>query len=185
MSVTVQSRRIVNPVQRDAVTFLETAEESGGRRTLLEVELAPGGGNEPHRHLTYAERFVCQEGELTIRAAGLLHVLHPGDEATAQPRELHSFANETDDTVRFVVELMPGHRGFEQGLQIAYGLARDGLVNDKGIPKRLVDIALLVDLGESRLPGVMRLLNGPLRLLAHRARRRGVEAALVERYVRY
>jgi hypothetical protein len=36
-------RRIENPVQGDAVTFLETSEESGGERTLIELEAAPAG----------------------------------------------------------------------------------------------------------------------------------------------
>ena len=38
-----RARRIVNPHQDDAVTFVQTSQESGGARTLLELELAPGG----------------------------------------------------------------------------------------------------------------------------------------------
>ena len=45
--VLAPARRIVNPVQRDVVTFLETSEETGGERTPTEVELVPGGGNAP------------------------------------------------------------------------------------------------------------------------------------------
>ena len=33
-------RRIYNPVQKDAATFLETSEETGGERTLIEIEAA-------------------------------------------------------------------------------------------------------------------------------------------------
>ena len=33
-SIDAGRRRIVNPVQGDAVTFLETSEESGGERSL-------------------------------------------------------------------------------------------------------------------------------------------------------
>ncbi len=36
-------RRIYHPIQRDAVTFLETAEETNGEYLLIEVELAPHG----------------------------------------------------------------------------------------------------------------------------------------------
>ena len=36
-------RRIQNPVQGDAVTFLETSAESGGARSLLALEVMPGG----------------------------------------------------------------------------------------------------------------------------------------------
>jgi quercetin dioxygenase-like cupin family protein len=185
MSATVQQRRIHSPVQRDAAIFLETSEESGGVRTLVEVELAPGGGNAPHKHLSFSEHFICVEGELTVRVDGLLHVLQPGDEATAEPGVIHNFANETDEPVRFQVELTPGHRGFEQALQIAYGLAEDGLANDKGIPKSLVQTAVLMEMGETRVVGPIRVLLPLLKVLAGWGRRRGADAALVERYVRY
>lgn len=185
MSVTVQQRRIHSPVQQDTAIFLETAAESGGRRTLLEIELAPGGSNAPHRHLSYDERFVALEGELTVRVDGLLHVLQPGDEATARAGVVHCFANETDEPVRFQVALAPGHRGFEQALQIGYGLAQDGLTNDNGIPKSLVHAGLLMQMGEMRVTGPMRALTPLLGLLARWGRRRGADAVLIERYVRY
>jgi quercetin dioxygenase-like cupin family protein len=185
MQITVQPRQIHSPVQQDFATFLETTAESGGARTLLEVELAPGGSNALHRHLGYAERFTCVEGEVTVRADGLLHVLAPGDEAIAAPGVAHAFANETREPVRFEVELTPGHRGFEQALQIAYGLAGDGRTNRRGIPRNLVHTALLVELGETRPAGPLRALTQLLRLLARWGRRRGVDAVLVERYVRY
>ena len=43
-------RRIYNPVQKDYATFLETSAETNGLRTLIEIELAPGGGNLVHYH---------------------------------------------------------------------------------------------------------------------------------------
>jgi quercetin dioxygenase-like cupin family protein len=178
-------RRVHSPVQRDAATFVETAAESGGRRTLLEIELAPGGGNAPHRHLTYAERFVCLDGELTVRVDGLLHVLQPGDEAVAAIGAVHCFANDTSEPVRFHVELAPGHRGFEQALQIGYGLAEDGATNAKGMPKNLVYAAVLLDMSEMSLAGPTRALLPLLRVLARWGRRRATDAKLVERYVQY
>ena len=36
--------RIYNPIQKDYVTFLETSDETGGEHTLIEIEVAPGGG---------------------------------------------------------------------------------------------------------------------------------------------
>ena len=35
-------RRIVNPVQGDVVTFLETSAAPGGGRSLAELEVVPG-----------------------------------------------------------------------------------------------------------------------------------------------
>jgi quercetin dioxygenase-like cupin family protein len=185
VSATVQPRSIHSPVQRDTATFLETTQESRGRRTLLEIELAPGGGTIAHRHMGHAERFVALDGELTVRVDGLLHVLRPGDEATAAAGALHHFANETGEAIRFQVELAPGHRGFEQALQIGYGLAGDGLTDDRGIPRKLSHAALLMQMGDMRVAGPLRVLAPLLGLLARRARRRGADAVLVERYVRY
>lgn len=104
-------RRIYNPVQRDAATFLETSEESDGERTLAELEVAPGGRVTPHYHLTYAEHFRAREGRLTVRIGNVRHELDPGDEAVAHPGQLHAWSNETSAPVLAYVELRPGTRG--------------------------------------------------------------------------
>ena len=39
--------RIYNPIQKDYATFLETSDETGGEHTLIEIEVAPGGGTTP------------------------------------------------------------------------------------------------------------------------------------------
>jgi quercetin dioxygenase-like cupin family protein len=45
----------------------QTAHESGGEVTLVEVELAPGGGNGLHYHRSYTERFSPIVGELGVQ----------------------------------------------------------------------------------------------------------------------
>ncbi len=60
------TRRIYHPIQKDYATFLETSQETGGERTLIEIEVAPGGGTTPHYHLTYAEHFEVLEGSLEV-----------------------------------------------------------------------------------------------------------------------
>jgi quercetin dioxygenase-like cupin family protein len=178
-----RQRRIYHPIQRDAAIFLETAEESGGARTLLEVELAPGGRNEPHRHLTYAEHFEAVEGDLTVRLGRASSVLSPGEQVVAPPGSAHCFANETAEVVRFLVELRPGHRGFEQALQIGYGLARDGRCDARGLPRDIRHLAVLGDMSDIRLCGAMRALEPVMHTVARRARARGLDAELIERYV--
>jgi quercetin dioxygenase-like cupin family protein len=178
-------RRIYNPVQKDAAVFVETVAETGGERTVLDVELAPGGGNRPHTHETFAEHFECLEGELTVRLGDQVHRLKPGETATAPPQALHCFANETDETVHFRVTLHPGHRGFEQALQIAYGLASDGLTHEDGLPKSVLHLALLMSWSDTRGTGFVRVIEKVMRPLAAVARRRGVDRQLVERYCRY
>jgi mannose-6-phosphate isomerase-like protein (cupin superfamily) len=178
-------RRISNPVQQDGAVFVETVAESGGVRTLVEIDVSPGGGNMPHRHLSYAEHFEVLEGTLTVRVGRAERRLGPGEKATAPANTTHCFRNETDTTVRFLVTLDPGHRGMEQALQIGYGLAADGLVHDDGTPKDLRVGGLLAELADIRIDGPKRVLNPLVGLLARMARRRGLDRELQARYVRY
>jgi mannose-6-phosphate isomerase-like protein (cupin superfamily) len=176
-------RRIYNPVQRDAATFLETSEESGGARTLAELEIAPGGKVSPHYHLTYSERFKVLEGRLTVEIDGVRHELGPGDEAVAVPRSLHAWSNPGEERSVAHIELRPGSPGFERALRVAYGLAADGLVLKNGVPRNPLRAALLLEMGEVRLPGAYAALERVLGLLARVARWRGVDRELERRYI--
>ena len=177
-------RRIYNPVQKDAATFLKTSQETGGELTLIEIEAAPGGGTTPHYHKTYAEHFEVLRGALEVRVGEVTHTLRPGHRAVAPINTLHRWHNATDDTVVFLVELRPGHGGFEKALQVAYGLAADGLANSNGLPKNPYHTALLFEWGEGRLPGVFAVLEPVFRLLARRARRKGIDRELEAKYCR-
>jgi mannose-6-phosphate isomerase-like protein (cupin superfamily) len=177
-------RRLENPHIGDVATILETARESGGVRTLLEIELVPGGGNPVHLHKTYAERFTVVQGRLTVRVDGVDRELAPGDEATVPARTPHCFRNDSAAPVLFQVELFPGHEGFEKALQAGYGLAADGRTNRRSVPKNLLEAAVLLEWSDMQLPGVLTVLERPLRLLARIARRRGVDRRLERRYVR-
>ena len=105
--------------------------------------------------------------------------LRPGDTATAPIGSLHHFANRTDRPVTATVELRPGSLGFERAIQIAYGLAEDGLANEKGVPRNLMHLGLLAEMADSQLTGVLRVIEPALRALARRARRKGVDRELI------
>jgi quercetin dioxygenase-like cupin family protein len=181
---TTGKRRIYNPIQRDHATFLETSDESGGRRTLVEIEVAPGGGTPPHYHLTYAEHFEVLEGSLEVTVGEETRTLTGGEKAIVPANTLHNFRNATDGPATFLVEFRPGHGGFEKALMVAYGLAADGLANPGGMPKNLYHTALLFEWGEGRMPGLFTLIGPLMRLLARRARRKGIDRELEARYCR-
>lgn len=176
-------RRVENPVIGDVVTFVETSEETAGARTLLQIELAPGGGNTAHYHKTYAEHFRAVTGRIVVEVEGVEQELAEGDEATAAPGTRHCFRNKSPDRAVFEVELRPGHAGFEKSLRVGYALAASGLTNKKAVPKNPLHTAVLLEWSEMRLPGVYRLLERPLMLLARVARSRGVDRALERRYL--
>jgi len=183
----VQSQRVIyNPVQKDTVTFLKTVQETRGANTLIEVELSAGGGVGLHYHKAYTETFECLEGELSVQSGKEIRVLKPGDRpATINVNVLHRFFNTSVQSCRFLVTISPGSRGFEESLQIAYGLARDGKTNAKGIPAKFEHLGVLLALSESKLPGWQGMIERVLLWAGRRADKKGVTAALRKEYVTF
>jgi len=97
----VATRRYYHPLQKDYATFLKTSEQTGGEYTLLEIEVAPGGGNVPHYHKTYDEHFEVVEGALEVLVGKETRVLRPGQKAVAGKNTLHRFRNPTERRPRF------------------------------------------------------------------------------------
>lgn len=178
-------RRIHNPVQKDFVTFLKTSSETNGECTLVEVELAPGGGVGLHYHKTYSEKFDCLSGQLGVQAGKTTYQLKPGETATAEPLVSHRFFNSTKEVTRFRCELRPASRGFEQSLQVGYGLARDGQTKSNGFPKNPLALAWLFEISESNLPGWRSIFEFILRKQAVKARKIGLDKELTDMYVRF
>jgi mannose-6-phosphate isomerase-like protein (cupin superfamily) len=175
-----ERRRYYNPEQKDYATFLMTSEETGGERTLIEIEVAPGGGTPPHYHKTYEEHFEVLEGELEVRVGGETRVLGPGEKASVPLNTRHNFRNPTGESTTFLVELRPGSAGFEKALMAGYGLASDG----KNPIRHPYYLAVILGWSDIRLPGVFTVAEPLLRLLERQARRKGVDRELEERYCR-
>ena len=178
---TIASRTIENPLIKDRVTFLETAAETGGKFTLVQVELAPSGGNDK----TFDETFTVVEGTLGIQLGKETIYLKKGESATAPTGSLHRFFNPSDtEKAVFKVLLQPGSEGFETTLQVAYGLALDGRTTRKGIPKSLYHMALVIQWSDTNIPGVFTVIEPVMRWLAKRAAQKGIDRALIEEYCR-
>ena len=178
-------RIIINPVIKDVTTFLRTARETNNESTQVEVRLMPGGGTPLHFHRNFSETFIAVEGILGISTGkGKNIMLQPGDTATVQPGQVHRFFNPGKQKIRFNVVINPGNTGFENALYILYGLAGDGLTDKKGVPKKLEHLAIVGEMSEMYLPGMFRLMQPLFRLIAKRARKRGLENQLIEKYCR-
>jgi len=178
-------RKIYNPIQKDYVTFLKTAADSNGEYTLIEVVLANGGGVGLHFHKTYSEKFDCVEGEVQVQSGKTIYTLKPGESVTAEKLVNHLFRNRSGKPCTFRVELHPASRGFEQSLQIGYGLANDGLCRKNGFPKDSLTLAWLFDISESNLPGWRSVFEFILRQQAKKARRKGIDKKLLDKYVKF
>jgi mannose-6-phosphate isomerase-like protein (cupin superfamily) len=186
METTLQrkmARRVfVNPLFKDKATVLKTSEETGGRYLLGLLEVAPGGGNPMHTHSLFEETFTAVEGMLGVQYGDKEIYLNPGESLTIPVHQPHNFFNRGKKPVICQVKLTPAHEGFIKGIAILYGLAADGKTSKKGIPKNLMHLALFSDLMDTMPVGLIGWFAPLFRRLAARARKKGIEEALLEKY---
>jgi quercetin dioxygenase-like cupin family protein len=173
-----------NPMEHDAVVILRTSEETNGAYTLLHVEADPGAQVARHYHRTSTETFTALDGVLSVYNAGATTTLQSEETSVVPPGTVHQWLNRSTGRIRFLVEFTPGNTGFEQSLTIIYGLARDGKTLSNGVPRNVVQMALLMEIGDIWLPRISRPLSPVIRALAARARAQGIDRQLVERYCR-
>ncbi|MGZ4278272.1 MAG: cupin domain-containing protein [Solirubrobacteraceae bacterium] len=176
--ITSPPRRIHDPHLRETVTFVETAAESGGRRSLVELDLAPGARDPLHRHDAYDERFEVLDGALTVEVDGVARLLEAGETLLVAAGSEHRVVNRSGRPVAVRLELCPGHAGYERALQVAFGLAAEGR------RRRLSHAAVLAAWEGRRLPG-RRAADAALGVAARWARGRGLGRRLAARYCRW
>ena len=97
----MQKRSYFNPVINDTATFIETSAETGGKYSLLEIELYKSDGPPVHYHNSFSEKFEVVEGTLFLQTGKKKITLKKG-ESTVVPKGMpHKFYNPTNDLVKF------------------------------------------------------------------------------------
>jgi hypothetical protein len=86
-----------------------------------------------HFHPTLTERFHVIRGRIGFLIDGEERVLRAGDSATIPPGVRHDWWQVGADTAEVIVEVDPGDRFIEM-VGALFGLARDGKVNERGLP---------------------------------------------------
>lgn len=171
-------RVIENPLNGERMTFLTAGEETGGEFARVRTELPAGASGLPlHYHLTFTETFEVREGKLDMYVGGKKHhrVLKSGDSAHAPVKVPHTFWNSGDERVVFEAEIRPA-QPFEDTIRAAYGLAREGKTNAKGVPTNVWELALVYELAESYMTGMPLFLQRRIfGILAKIARRKGYD----------
>ena len=128
---------LVNETTGETITFLETAADTGGASTLIEVEVAPGGGVPmAHVHPNQTETFEIVAGQLSMRSGGDTIVAEAGDVVHVLPGRVHRFWNETAYPVTFRCKVEPALE-FERFIETMFALAADGKLNGRGMPSPL------------------------------------------------
>jgi mannose-6-phosphate isomerase-like protein (cupin superfamily) len=178
----MEKRVFSNPHVKDKVTFVKTSKETGGEYSLLELELAPGGGTPLHAHTSFDEQFTAIDGVVGIVVEKNKILISPGESATAPLGKFHRFYNPGKTSIRFEVKIVPSCESFENSLKIAYGLAEDGKANKKGIPKSFSHLALLTTMADTVLPGALSLILPVIRWKAKQAIKKGIDQELIKKY---
>jgi quercetin dioxygenase-like cupin family protein len=157
-----------NPVTGERFTFTHTAASTDGELLAFELALRPGGAVPiAHVHPIQTERFDVIEGRMRFRLGLHRRLTGPGDVVEVAPGVVHSFANAGEQEARVRVEVRPA-LAMEQMLADVVAMAQAGLLNRRGMPRRLRDLAAIARRydQEAHAPwlsvGVQRLLLAPL-----------------------
>lgn len=107
------------------VRVLVSTGESGGAQSVTEFLFhAPFAGPPLHWHRTYAETFVCLEGELTMVCEQQERTMRAGDIAYVPPGVLHTYRVESATPTRYLLVCTPGGQ-FERYIAEAAQLAAE------------------------------------------------------------
>ena len=163
---------IEDPITKQRITFLKTASDTSGELLRFEIRMAPGGFIHRHMHPKQHERIEVLSGTLRVRIKARERGLASGATLVVKPREAHEVHNESAADAIFVVEARPALQT-EKRLETIFGLGTDGLTNQNGRPKNLLQRALIAYdyMTEVALAGVplvvQRAVLAPLAALGH------------------
>jgi mannose-6-phosphate isomerase-like protein (cupin superfamily) len=174
-----------NPLTGEKTLLIESAEESGGARIVVDFAVEEGGfvpgGSHAHDHCR--EHFEVLEGRITFVIDDQERALGPGEQVTVPGGAMHRWWNSGEGQVLARVRIEPALR-FQEAILVLWGLCADGHTNAKGMPS-----PLLGALSATRYRDEIRLRDPPQLLqrilfppLAAVARLRGGEKT-IERYL--
>ena len=136
--------------------MLVSEEESGGARQLYQVRLPPRRPSPSlHYHLRFTETFSVIAGALDIYLdRERRHILlHPHESLTAEIGQLHTFANNREQSTLITIDTQPAG-GVIRAFQLAYGVANEGGAAKDGLPKNPLVRLIFIRSSEGFLPRV-------------------------------
>ncbi len=140
---------IENPGTGERLRFVETAGESGGARLRISIAVSPGGAPAiEHVHRVQEERFRVESGQIGFRVRDEESTAGPGVEVVVPPGRRHFWWNAGEADAELSVEFRPALRT-EQFFDSFFRLARDGKLDEDGLPPFLQTMAMLRELGDS------------------------------------
>jgi quercetin dioxygenase-like cupin family protein len=87
-------------------TILVTGEQTGGRYSLIDMLVPPGGGPPPHRH-DFEEMFTILDGEIELTFRGEGYLAGAGSTVNIPANAPHAFKNKSDKPARLLCMCTP------------------------------------------------------------------------------
>jgi mannose-6-phosphate isomerase-like protein (cupin superfamily) len=171
-----------NPVIGNRIEFSEICEETKGTRTVAEITLQPFRSVPLHYHNEFSEFYEVLDGELGIQVGKEIKKLKKGEYVLVPVKAVHRYFNDTGEPVKFKVVIQPGNIGYQLLIAVLNGLARDGKVNKKGLPRNLLIFAYVSVAAGSNVPGFMSWMQPVLNWLHKLAVKRGIDKQLLSKY---
>jgi quercetin dioxygenase-like cupin family protein len=76
--------------------------------TVFTVDVPPGGGVPPHRHLKEEESYYMLNGSMLIQLGNDQWVIEPGDFVHVPAQMIHGYQNTSDQPVQFLAWTLGG-----------------------------------------------------------------------------
>jgi quercetin dioxygenase-like cupin family protein len=102
--------------------------------SLLEIEIKPGGGVDPHYHERHSDSFYVLAGELEFHVGDDVVTAGPGTYLLAPPKVVHYFRNVSDVPARMLNLHTPG--GFVEYRRELAELRAQGVEPDRAFFER-------------------------------------------------
>ena len=87
-------------------TILVSGDDTGGRYSLIDMLVPPGGGPPPHRH-DFEEMFTILDGEIELTFRGQTHRASAGSTVNIPANAPHAFKNTSDKPARLLCMCTP------------------------------------------------------------------------------
>jgi mannose-6-phosphate isomerase-like protein (cupin superfamily) len=139
---------IENPVDGERLIFARTVEDTGDDELVIEYYIPLGTPAVPaHVHLASEETFEVLAGTLEVWTGSRRNRRHlqAGERITLSPHVPHQHGNGGSDVLHVRETFRPAGN-LEIAFQATFGLARDGKATRTGLPKNLLDTALILQL---------------------------------------
>jgi mannose-6-phosphate isomerase-like protein (cupin superfamily) len=152
------------PSKRQTIVITEKSAETDGKISRVDIDLEAGESGPPaHIHPKQREIYTVESGQLTVKVDGESRVVSAGEHVEVPTGSAHTFANRSDELVRFSAEHLPA-LDFEEYIRL---LHRTVAGRKLGLPVVLRVVRIESSYGETILspPGLPRVMSNVMSAL--------------------